>query len=456
MMKREHFSSRLGFILITAACSIGLGNIWRFPYITGKYGGASFVLLYMVFLVILGLPIVVMEFAVGRASQRSTALSFHLLEPEGTKWHWFKYATIIGNYLLMMFYTVISGWLFYYFIEMAKGRFQGIASTEVDGIFSGLLAQPGTMFLCAAVMIIVSFAVCAVGLQAGVERVTKMMIMLLFGLLLVLAARSVTLPGAEKGLRYYLIPDLGAMRETGLPECIFAAMGQSFFTLSIGIGTLSVFGSRIDKSHSLTSDALYMGVLDTVVALLAGLIIFPACFSFGVQPDSGPNLLFITLPNIFNTMSGGRFWGTLFFLFMVFAAVSTVIAVIENIITYVMDATGWSRKKSAAVNFVLLILLSLPCILGYNLWSGFQPLGDGTSVLDLEDFILSNNLLPLGSLVFLLFCTRHYGWGWDRFYHETTIGKGLPYPGFARTYISYVLPMIVLVIFISGYLSFLK
>lgn len=455
-MKREHFSSRLGFILITAACSIGLGNIWRFPYITGKYGGASFVIFYLIFLVVLGLPIVVMEFAVGRASQRSTALSFNILEPKGTKWHWFKYSTIIGNYLLMMFYTVISGWLLYYFVEMVKGKFQGLTSNEVANVFTDLLNNPFAMILCSFVMIVISFAICAIGLQKGVERVTKIMMSLLFGLLIVLAIRSVMLPSAEIGLRYYLYPDFGTMQEIGVPECIFAAMGQAFFTLSIGIGTLSVFGSRIDKSHSLTSNALYMGVLNTVVALLAGLIIFPACFSFGVEPDSGPNLLFITLPNIFNAMNGGHLWGSLFFLFMVFAAISTVIAVIENIVTYGMDLTGCSRRKSVSVNLVLLLLLSLPCVFGFNIWKSFEPLGAGTSVLDLEDFILSNNLLPLGSLVFLLFCTRRYGWGWDNFYKETSIGKGLPYPGFARKYISYILPIIVLVIFISGYLSLLK
>lgn len=455
-MKREHFSSRLGFILITAACSIGLGNIWRFPYITGKYGGASFVIFYLIFLVVLGLPIVVMEFAVGRASQRSTALSLNILEPKGTKWHWFKYATIIGNYLLMMFYTVISGWLLYYFVEMAKGRFQGLTSNEVTNVFTDLLNNPFAMILCSFVVIFISFAICAIGLQKGVERVTKFMMSLLFCLLIVLAIRSVMLPNSEIGLRYYLYPDFGTMQEIGVPECIFAAMGQAFFTLSIGIGTLSVFGSRIDKSHSLTSNALYMGVLDTVVALLAGLIIFPACFSFGVEPDSGPNLLFITLPNIFNAMNGGHLWGSLFFLFMVFAAISTVIAVIENIVTYGMDLTGCSRRKSVFVNFVLLLLLSLPCVFGFNIWKSFEPLGAGTSVLDLEDFILSNNLLPLGSLVFLLFCTRRYGWGWENFYKETSIGKGLPYPGFARKYISYILPIIVLIIFISGYLSLLK
>ena len=455
-MNREHFSSRLGFILITAACSIGLGNIWRFPYITGKYGGASFVIFYLIFLVILGLPIVVMEFAVGRASQRSTALSFNILEPKGTKWHWFKYVTIMGNYLLMMFYTVISGWLLYYFVEMVRGGFEGLNSGEVSDVFYGLLDNPLAMILCSFAVIIISFGICAIGLQKGVERVTKIMMSLLFGLLLVLAVRSVMLPNAEIGLRYYLYPDFGAMKKIGVSECIFAAMGQAFFTLSIGIGTLSVFGSRIDKSHSLTSNALYMGVLDTVVALLAGLIIFPACFSFGVEPDSGPNLLFITLPNIFNAMNGGRLWGSLFFLFMVFAAVSTVIAVIENIVTYGMDLTDCSRKKSVLVNLGLLLVLSLPCIFGFNLWKGFEPLGSGTSILDLEDFILSNNLLPLGSLVFLLFCTRRYGWGWENFHRETSIGKGLPYPGFARKYISYILPVIVLVIFISGYLALFK
>ena len=455
-MKREHFSSRLGFILITAACSIGLGNIWRFPYVTGKYGGASFVIFYLFFLVILGLPIVVMEFAVGRASQRSTALSFNILEPNGTKWHWFKYITIIGNYLLMMFYTVISGWLLYYFGEMVKGRFQGLTSSEVANVFSGLLGNPTAMIVCSFVIIFVSFGICTIGLQKGVERVTKIMMSLLFCLLIVLAVRSVLLPNAEIGLRYYLYPDFGTIQKIGVPECIFAAMGQAFFTLSIGIGTLSVFGSRIDKSHSLTSNALYMGVLDTVVALLAGLIIFPACFSFGVEPDSGPNLLFITLPNIFNAMSNGRLWGSLFFLFMVFAAITTVIAVIENIVTYGMDLTGCSRKKSASVNLVLLLLLSLPCVFGFNIWKSFEPLGRGTSILDLEDFILSNNLLPLGSLVFLLFCTRRYGWGRDNFHKETAIGKGLPYPGFARKYISFILPVIVLIIFISGYFSFLK
>lgn len=422
-MKREHFSSRLGFILITAACSIGLGNVWRFPYITGKYGGASFVLLYILFLVILGLPIVVMEFAVGRASQRSTALSFNILEPKGTKWHWFKYITIIGNYLLMMFYTVISGWLIWYFVEMMKGRFQGLSAGQVSGVFEGLLASPGTMILYTIIAIAISAAVCTMGIQKGVERVTKIMMLLLFSLLVILAVKAVSLPNSEMGLKYYLVPDFNRIKEIGLSKCIFGAMGQAFFTLSVGIGTLSVFGSRIDKSSSLTENALYMGILDTLVAFLSGLIIFPACFSFGVEPDSGPNLLFVTLPNIFNAMNGGRLWGSLFFLFMCFAAISTVIAVVENIMTWVMDFTGCSRKKAAVINFTAISILSLPCIFGFNLWKGFQPLGAETNILDLEDFILSNNLLPLGSLVFLFFCTRRYGWGWDNFYKEAATGK---------------------------------
>lgn len=456
MEQREHLSSRLGFILITAACSIGLGNVWRFPYITGKYGGAAFVLIYLVFLIVLGLPIVVMEFAVGRASQRSVARSFSMLAPKGTKWHWFKYAAIAGNYLLMMFYTVISGWLLYYFFYMIKGGFKGLDTKQVEAVYYSLLDNPLAMTICMAVIVGTAFAVCAIGLQKGVERVTKIMMMLLFSLLIMLAVKAVMLPNAEIGLKYYLYPDFAAMKEIGLSECIFAAMGQAFFTLSIGIGALSVFGSRIDKKHSLTSNALLMGGLDTLVALLAGLIIFPACFSFGVKPDSGANLLFITMPNIFNAMSGGQIWGTLFFLFMIFAAITTVIAVIENIMTFMMDATGCSRKKAAIINCAVILVLSMPCILGFNVFKGFQPFGANTSIMDLEDFILTNNLMPLGSLVFLLFCTCKFGWGWDKFYHETTLGKGLPYPKFARKYISYALPVIVLYIFVSGYVALFK
>ena len=452
-MKREHFSSRLGFILITAACSIGLGNVWRFPYITGLYGGASFVLLYIAFLLILSLPIVVMEFAVGRASQQSTARSFDILEPAGSKWHWFKYVSLAGNYLLMMFYTVITGWLLWYFTATMRGRFQELSPEAAAGIFDSLLADPVTMFLYTVVTIAVSALICAMGIQNGVERITKWMMIALFSLLLVLAANSILLPGAEKGLAYYLLPDFGRMMDIGLSECVFGAMGQAFFTLSVGVGTLSVFGSRIDKSSSLTENALYMAVLDTLVAIISGLIIFPACASFGIQPDSGPNLLFVTLPNVFNGMEGGRLWGSLFFLFMCFAALTTVIAVIENIMTWHMDYSGWSRKRAAVTVTLLLSVLVLPCVLGFNVWADIQPLGEGSNILALEDFIMSNNLLPMGSLVFLAFCTRKCGWGWDNFYREACDGKGLPYPRSARGYVTHILPVIILIVLAGGYLS---
>lgn len=456
-MEREHFSSRIGFILTAAGCSIGLGNVWRFPYIAGAYGGASFVLIYLFFLIVLGLPIVIMEFAVGRASQKSVALSFNILEPKGSKWHWYKYAAISGNYLLMMFYTTISGWILYYFVEMTKGNFKGLQPPEVVQVFSSLLADPLTMTIYMTIIVVSAFSICSFGLQRGVERVTKIMMTLFFILLLVLAFKSVTLPNAELGLRYYLYPNFQSLIDKGIWEVVFAAMGQAFFTLSIGIGALSIFGSCIDKKNSLTTDALYIGGLDTFVALVSGLIIFPACFSFGIKPDSGPNLLFITLPNIFNSMQGSEFWGSLFFLFMLFAALSTVIAVFENIITYFTDLTGCTRKKSVLLNLVMILILSLPCIFGFNIWQDITPFGAGSNILDLEDFLLSNNLLPLGSLVFLLFCTSRYGWGWNNFYQEVEIGEGLKFPKFARTYVSYVLPIIVLVIFFNGYISmFLK
>lgn len=454
--KREHFSSRLGFILITAGCSVGLGNIWRFPYVTGKYGGAAFVFIYLFFLIVLGLPIVVMEFAIGRASQKSAAVSLNILEPKGTKWHWLKYSCIAGNYLLMMFYTTISGWIVYYFIEMSKGTFQNIEAIEVNNVFSSLMDSPKTMIIYMSIIVLVSFGICSFGLQKGVERVSKVLMVLLFSLLIVLAVKSVTLPGAKEGLKYYLLPNFKLVKEIGIRECVFAAMGQAFFTLSIGIGTLSMFGSCVNKSSSLTSDAVYMGVLDTLVAIIAGLIIFPACFSFNVEPSSGPNLLFITLPNIFNSMKSGRLWGSLFFLFMTFAAISTVIAVFENIITYMTDLTGCTRKKSIVINLILVLVLSLPCIFGFNIWKGFQPLGSNSTILDLEDFILSNNLMPIGSLIFLLFCTTRYGWGWNNFIKEADTGKGLSFPKFARGYFTYILPLIILFIFINGYYSMFK
>lgn len=452
-MQREKFGSRLGFILISAGCAIGLGNVWRFPYITGKYGGAAFVLIYLVFLVLLGLPIMVMEFAVGRASQASVAMSFDRLEPLGTKWHWYKWFGMAGNYLLMMFYTTIGGWILLYVFKMAGGEFEGKNADEIAGVFGNLMEQPGLMTICMILVVAVCFGIVCMGLQKGVEKITKKMMLLLLALMVILAIRSATLPGAGEGIRFYLLPDFKKAAESGLKEVIFAAMGQSFFTLSLGIGAIAIFGSYIDKKRRLTGEAVCVTVLDTCVALIAGMIIFPACFAFGVQPDSGPSLIFITLPNIFNSMSGGRIWGTLFFLCMLFAAASTVIAVFENIIAFAMDLTNCSRAKAVVINLIAIVILSLPCILGFNVLSGFQPLGAGSNVLDLEDFIVSNNLLPLGSLVYLLFCTSRYGWGWKKFCEEANAGEGIKFPKWTRIYVSYILPLIVLFIFVQGYWS---
>ena len=452
-MKREKFGSRLGFILISAGCAIGLGNVWRFPYITGQYGGAAFVLIYLLFLLILGLPIMVMEFSVGRASRSSVALSFDRLEPLGTKWHWYKWFGMAGNYLLMMFYTTIGGWLLLYFVKMAAGNFKGLDASGIKNEFGELMQQPGIMIVCMIIVVAACFAICSIGLQKGVEKITKVMMLMLLALMIILAVRSVTLSGAGEGLAFYLVPDFAKVKEAGLMEVVFAAMGQSFFTLSLGIGAIAIFGSYIDRSRSLTGEAVCVTVLDTCVALLSGFIIFPACFAFGVNPDSGPNLIFTTLPNIFNSMAGGRIWGSIFFLCMLFAAASTIIAVFENIISFAMDLTGCSRGKAVAVNLVVIILLSLPCVFGFNLLSGFQPLGAGSTILDLEDFIVSNNLLPLGSLVYLLFCTSRYGWGWKNFRKEANAGTGIKFPKWSRIYVSYILPLIVLFIFVQGYWS---
>ena len=453
-MEREKFSSRLGFILISAGCAIGLGNVWRFPYITGKYGGAAFVLMYLFFLVILGLPIMVAEFSVGRASRKSAALSFDVLEPKGTKWHLYKYGAMAGNYLLMMFYTTIGGWMLLYFFKTALGQFDGLTSAEVSDSFGKLMGQPGLMTLFMIITVVTCFMICSLGLQKGVEKITKVMMVCLLGLMIVLAARSLLLKGGEEGIRFYLFPDFKKLTEGsgGLWEAVYAAMGQSFFTLSLGIGALAIFGSYIGKERSLTGEALSIAVLDTFVALMAGLIIFPACFGYDIQPDSGPNLIFITLPNVFNAMKGGRLWGTLFFLFMSFAAFSTIIAVFENILSFAMDLTGCSRKKAVVINLIAIIVLSLPCVLGFNVLSGLKL--PGGSVLDFEDFLVSNNLLPLGSLIYLLFCTSRYGWGFRNFMKEANTGEGIKFPSWARFYVSYILPVIVLVIFFMGYWSF--
>ena len=451
MNNRERFSSRLGFILISAGCAVGLGNVWRFPYITGQYGGAAFVLVYLIFLVLLGLPIMVMEFAVGRASQKSAARSFHVLEPAGTKWHLQGYACMAGNYLLMMFYTTVGGWMAAYIFKTLTGEFKGLDSDGVAAVFNDMLARPGYMAFWMVLVVLLSFFICSLGLQKGVERITKAMMSCLFLILLILCIRSVTLPGASEGLRFYLIPDFTRFTENGVGNTIFAAMGQAFFTLSLGIGAMAIFGSYIGKDRTLTGETINICLLDTLVAFLAGLIIFPSCFAFGVDPGQGPGLVFITLPNIFNQMVGGRIFGVLFFVFMTFAAQSTIIAVFENIISFSMDLFGTSRKKAVLINGIAIILLSLPCVFGFNIWSGFQPLGAGSTIQDLEDFIVSNNLLPLGSMVYLLFCTSRYGWGWKNFLAEADTGKGVKFPAWARVYVSYILPLIVLFIFIMGY-----
>ena len=451
MNNRERFSSRLGFILISAGCAVGLGNVWRFPYITGQYGGAAFVLVYLIFLVLLGLPIMVMEFAVGRASQKSAARSFHVLEPAGTKWHLQGYACMAGNYLLMMFYTTVGGWMAAYIFKTLTGEFKGLDSDGVAAVFNDMLARPGYMTFWMVLVVLLSFFICSLGLQKGVERITKAMMSCLFLILLILCIRSVTLPGASEGLRFYLIPDFTRFTENGVGNTIFAAMGQAFFTLSLGIGAMAIFGSYIGKDHTLTGETINICLLDTLVAFLAGLIIFPSCFAFGVDPGQGPGLVFITLPNIFNQMVGGRIFGVLFFVFMTFAAQSTIIAVFENIISFSMDLFGTSRKKTVLINAIAIILLSLPCVFGFNIWSGFQPMGAGSTIQDLEDFIVSNNLLPLGSMVYLLFCTSRYGWGWKNFLAEADTGKGVKFPAWARVYVSYILPLIVLFIFIMGY-----
>jgi NSS family neurotransmitter:Na+ symporter len=454
--ERETFASRLGFVLISAGCAIGLGNVWRFPYIVGRYGGAAFVLIYLAFLVILGLPIMAMEFSVGRASRQSIATSFHKLEPKGTKWHWYSWFGMAGNYMLMMFYTTVAGWMILYCIKMAKGDFVGADTQAVQDIYSGMLSNPGLMLVFMILVILIGMGVCSLGLQDGVEKITKVMMVMLLAILIVLVVRSVTLENAMAGLEFYLKPNFHNLMYDAngnfiLGEAIFAAMGQSFFTLSLGIGAMAIFGSYIGKEHRLMGEAINVGILDTFVAFVVGLVIFPSAFAFGIQPDSGPNLIFITLPNVFNAMPLGRLWGALFFVFMSFAALSTVIAVFQNIITFPMDKWGWSHKKSVLVNMVVIFILSLPCLLGFNLWSGFNPLGDGTVVMDLEDFILSDNLLPLGSLVYLLFCVSKHGWGWDNFLAEADAGEGIRFPARFRPYFRYVLPLLVLIIFVMGY-----
>jgi neurotransmitter:Na+ symporter, NSS family len=452
-MEREQLASRLGFLLISAGCAIGLGNVWRFPYITGKYGGAAFVLIYLVFLVILGLPIMIMEFSIGRGGRKNIAGALRALEPEGSKWHLYGYLAIFGNLVLMMFYTTVAGWMLAYFFHMVKGDFSGLTPDQIGGFFGGFLGQPGSLVFWMLLTVVLGFFVCSLGLQKGVEKVTKVMMSALFVILILLVFRSVTLPGAGKGLAFYLKPDFGKLVENGLWEAVYAAMGQAFFTLSLGIGSMAIFGSYIGKERSLTGESINILLLDTFVALLAGMIIFPAAFAFGQDPGAGPGLIFVTLPNIFNTMAGGRLWGSLFFLFLSFAAMSTVVAVFENIMAFTIDEWGWSRKKGALINGVIVFVLSIPCALGFNVWSSIQPLGKGSAVIDLWDFIVSSNLLPLGSLVFVLFCSYKIGWGWDNFKKEADEGAGHKFPQWMKPYVKYVIPVVMIFVFIQGYID---
>lgn len=453
-MEREKLGSRLGFLLLSAGCAIGIGNVWRFPYITGVYGGGAFVLFYLFFLVIMGMPVMSMEFAVGRASKKSIAKSYVALEKPGQKWHYHSLFAVAGNYILMMFYTVVAGWMLNYFYLMLKGDFTGKTTEEVSAVFGNMLSQPGVMAFWMVVVVIIGFFVCSAGLENGVERVTKVIMISLMIIMLVLAVHSILIPGSSEGLKFYLLPDFNRMKEVGIKDTIVAAMNQAFFTLSLGIGAMAIFGSYIGKDHALLGESIRIGILDTFVAIVAGLIIFPACSAYGIAPDQGPSLIFITLPNVFNSMAGGRIWGALFFLFMAFAAFSTVIAVFENIISFGMDIFGWSRKKTAYINMVLMILLSLPCVLGYNIWSSIQPLGEGSTILDLEDFLVSNILLPLGSLIYLIFCVSKRGWGWNNYIKEVNTGSGTKMPQWARPYLTYILPILIIIIFLQGIFKF--
>ena len=451
LMKRENFGSRLGFLLVSAGCAIGIGNVWRFPYVAGQNGGGVFVLFYLLFLLCMGVPVLTMELAVGRAGRKSAVGAYRALEKPGSKWHVHGWFCILGCYLLMMYYTTVSGWMLSYFVKFATGTFTGMNADQVAGVFGDMLGNPGEMGFWMAVTVVVGFFICSRGLQNGLEKITKWMMAALLLLILVLAGHSLILPGAKEGLSFYLLPNFKRASDVGLGSVIMAAMNQSFFTLSLGIAAMEIFGSYMSEEHTLAGEAVRICGLDTLVALSAGLIIFPACFSFGVQPDAGPQLIFITLPNVFANMAGGRIWGMLFFLFMSAASFSTVIAVFENLLSSCMDNFGWSRRKASVINCIFVLIASLPCVLGYNVWSSLHIIG-ARDVLDSEDFLVSNLLLPLGSIVYLLFCVSKWGLGYDKYLAEANNGAGLKMPGanWAKIYFRYVLPVLILVILIQG------
>lgn len=450
-MKRETFGSRLGFILVSAGCAVGIGNVWKFPYMCGQFGGAAFILIYLVFLLIMGIPVMVCEFGVGRASRHSVAAAYETLEPQGTKWHITKWIGIIGCYFLMMFYTTVGGWMLYYCVRSFSGDFVGADMETVSAGFSDMLGNMPLMTFWTILICIIGFGVCAFGIKKGIEKVSKFMMTALLLIMIVLAIHSVMMKGAGAGIRFYLIPDFRQMEEIGIGNVIFGAMSQAFFTLSIGIGAMLIFGSYMEKDQRLFGEAVNITVLDTIVALMAGFIIIPACFAYGIEPGAGPSLIFITIPNIFAQVAGGRVWGGLFFLFLSFAAFTTLVAVFENIISFDMDLFGWSRKKSTLVSLILIIILSMPCVMGFNVLAGFTPLGEGSTIMDLEDFIVSNNLLPLGSLGYVLFCTKKNGWGWSSFLEEINQGEGWKFPAGIKGYMSYGLPLLIIIIYLKGY-----
>jgi len=449
-MERERLGSRLGFILLSAGCAIGVGNVWKFPWMAGQYGGGAFVVIYLLFLLILGLPVMIMEFSLGRASQASPVQLYQKLEKKGQKWHLHGYVALVANFLLMMFYTSVTGWILYYFVSFASGKLTNITDTASASYFGNMLANPAVMVGFMAIVVVVGFLVLSLGLQKGVERVTKYMMTALLLLMIVLAGHSFTLDGAKEGLTFYLKPNFSKIDG----NVVVGAMNQAFFTLSLGIGSMAIFGSYIGKDRSLLGESINILTLDTFVAVVAGLIIFPACFTFNVEPGAGPSLLFVAMAKVFNNMAGGRWWGTLFFLFMVFAAFSTIIAVFENILACVMEITKWSRKKTCAICGVAVLILSIPCALGFNLWADFVPFASGSSVLDLEDFIVSNCCLPLGAMCYVLFCVSKKGWGFDNFLAEANTGKGLKLKRWIRPYVTYVLPLIIAVVFVMGILNF--
>ena len=451
-MERESFRSRLGFLLVSAGCAIGIGNVWRFPYIAGKNGSGYFVLFYLICLLVMGVPVLTMELAVGRASRKSAILSYKKLEKPGQKWHIHGWFCLAGCYLLMMYYTTVTGWMVSYFGRFLTGAFtEGMTAEAVSGVFGTLLSSPGEMAIWTEIVVLLGFVVCSFGLRNGLERISKIMMLALLALIALLAVHSLTLPGAKEGMKFYLLPSVDSIRENGIGNLIVDAMNQAFFTLSLGIAAMEIFGSYMSEQHALAGEAVRICALDTLVALMAGTIIFPACFSFGVKPNQGASLIFETLPNVFVNMKGGRLWGTLFFLFMIFASFSTVLAVLENIISVCMDTFGWSRKKAALINGLLLAVLSLPCVLGFNVWSHVQLGGRG--VLDMEDFAVSNLLLPIGSLVYLLFCVTKWGWGFDKYLAEANRGSGLKLSPKLKPYFQWVLPVLILLILVQGLLG---